>query len=174
MSSGREVGRALDAEVAEKVMGLGPILGYAGAWGECGHDSVSPEPGEFPVYLESCVCDLCRKQNRESLASCISEYGWGETEIAEVKANHESDWIFGHSWQCLAVVRPYSTDIAAAWEVVEKMREDGDLRIEEYAEGWLVVSRLSDGREVDGQATTAPLAICLAALSAATAEGERR
>lgn len=67
-------------------------------------------------------------------------------------------------------VRRYSTDIAAAWEVVEKLNEterwptiqfgpseDGDLR-------WWVT--LVNPADADVYAETAPLAICRAALKA--------
>jgi hypothetical protein len=71
----------------------------------------------------------------------------------------------------------YSTDIRAAWEVVEKVCEDRSLIIftglgttcvtnrdefgeHEYLAGW------GDGPLIDAIATTAPHAICLAALRA--------
>ena len=85
---------------------------------------------------------------------------------------------------------PYSTDISAAWEVVEKMREmgweigmvssteDGDGDIFPDETQWMVnahnpdrVRRCGDcGRSTDGSvyagASTAPEAICIAALAA--------
>jgi hypothetical protein len=73
----------------------------------------------------------------------------------------------------------YSTDIDTAWQVVEKMQEDGDVFIEWWQDGeWFVswkplIIRNRDGSRVgakcDGQTTgkpSAPLAICRAALLA--------
>ena len=56
----------------------------------------------------------------------------------------------------------YSTDIAAAWEVVEKMREDGFLvALYRSAGAWI-----ADTNPGYGKSDTAPHAICLAALRA--------
>ena len=61
----------------------------------------------------------------------------------------------------------YSTDIAAAWEVVEKIREDYEPRIELWDEGWEVtILTGTDRGSASGRALTAPLAICRAALKA--------
>lgn len=68
----------------------------------------------------------------------------------------------GHESSYMAAPPPYSTDIAAAWEVVGKL---GDVIIErdETTSGvrWRVVV---DG--IETFAATAPMAICLAALKA--------
>ena len=71
-------------------------------------------------------------------------------------------------------VAPYSTSIAAAWEVVEKMRESVSLEIEYQLfaneDGtWDVAF----GIEAFQSATTAPHAICLAALAAVGSGAER-
>jgi hypothetical protein len=64
-------------------------------------------------------------------------------------------------------IRHYSTDIAAAWQVVEKMRSSGHLSDintrSEYVE-----CEFWTGNHTDGVASsdTAPHAICLAALKA--------
>jgi hypothetical protein len=62
---------------------------------------------------------------------------------------------------------PYSTDIAAAWEVVE---HNHDVSVEHRAMSstpWAVTfQRHMDGTEFTGFADTAPLAICRAALKA--------
>ena len=63
----------------------------------------------------------------------------------------------------------YSTSIAAAWEVVEKMCEDGDVFIENWQDGEWTVSTKPLGFRDNGvvvSALTAPHAICLAALRA--------
>lgn len=67
--------------------------------------------------------------------------------------------------------RHYSTDIAAAWEVVEK--DDGwghDWRVKRWVSSSKPYSctaeRTADGQNFYAEAETAPLAICLAALKA--------
>jgi hypothetical protein len=110
MSSDLPAGRALDAVVAEGVMGL--KLGPA------------PMSGSFKI---TCV----RVGDRE--------------------------------WRSLPY---YSTDIAAAWPVLEKLRENQNIDIHEYSEGWEVVLIGPGSHAVTGQADTASHAICLAALRA--------
>lgn len=64
----------------------------------------------------------------------------------------------------------YSTDIAAAWQVVEKLVADGrvfivkgdGLRTGDFAKKWTTLC----GNQMRTDATSAPLAICLAALKA--------
>ena len=69
-------------------------------------------------------------------------------------------------------LKPYSTDIAAAWEVVEKLQERGTLTVSSARGGsvgelktfaWCVEIH---GPEVEEWGDTAPHAICLAALKA--------
>lgn len=69
-------------------------------------------------------------------------------------------------------IKPYSTDIAAAWEVVEKM--EGVWDICSRARGWVVgLAVRSEGSDkiVYAEGGTAPHAICLAALRAVGYEG---
>lgn len=121
-----EASRALDAEIAEKVMGgvWVPNTGCAGhAWLQVGSLTVM-ERG-YP-----------RKSSREVWDTCPR----------------------------------YSTDIAAAWLMVEKMRETGryfHLEFSTIRGDW----RCEFGTEpdIDRTARTAPLAICLAALAALSA-----
>lgn len=63
--------------------------------------------------------------------------------------------------------RHYSTDIAAAWEVVEKLRTAKyELLICTFSGKWSV-DVLHTGKSIDvANADTAPHAICLAALNA--------
>ena len=70
----------------------------------------------------------------------------------------------------------FSTDIAAAWEVVEK--DDGwgfDWRLKRWAASskpWTCIAdRITDSRRFYVEAVTAPLAICLAALAATGRKG---
>ena len=66
------------------------------------------------------------------------------------------------SYGLYASLKRYSTDIAAAWEVVEKMREDGFLvALYRSAGAWI-----ADTNPGYGKSDTAPHAICLAALRA--------
>ncbi len=71
--------------------------------------------------------------------------------------------------------QPYSTDIAAAWTVVEKLRCAWDFSLQVFAEEggtgacFTVMGETfrSDGSHMfSAEADTAPLAICLAALKA--------
>ena len=132
-----EPGPALDALVAEKVMGLRldgdfPIQqDEAGGW-----DPIDEEDG-------------AGHQRRPCYRTC------GDHPMPPYQYEHGST--------CRRVVPEYSTDIAAAWEVVEKLRPTGPkLSIHaarlgydvEYGPGWFV------------SAPTAPLAICRAALKA--------
>lgn len=76
--------------------------------------------------------------------------------------------------QCLMTLfslPPYSTSIAAAWEVVEKMTKDGRAVFIDSAgfdpEMWRVCVSADDPEgQLPSEAATAPLAICLAALEA--------
>lgn len=56
----------------------------------------------------------------------------------------------------------YSTDISAAWKVIEKLTEDGDAFTLLYDHGWFANK---DG-VYEVCETTAPHAICIAALAA--------
>lgn len=97
--------------------------------------------------------------------------------VAE-KVMDENWWAIKQSeWTPLLIdllvdLKPYSTDIGAAWEIVEKMKEEG-----EYAEYiWIDYSRTSATEDAPpfwecnfnhcvAQSTkSAPHAICLAAL----------
>jgi len=67
---------------------------------------------------------------------------------------------------------PYSTDLVTAWKVVEKLRGDGfGIYIQSDDEGWAVeASRTTDRNSIviDKLAATLPVAICRAAVDAAT------
>jgi len=63
--------------------------------------------------------------------------------------------------------KPFSSDIASAWEVLEKLKSlcDGDIHIECLNEQWAVSSCYREETWKDFvYADNAPLAICLAAL----------
>ena len=59
----------------------------------------------------------------------------------------------------------YSTDIAAAWLVVEKSHILDKYSLTTHGANWVIVDE-TDGWDVFIEASTAPLAICLAALKA--------
>ena len=140
-------GRELDALVARMmdldVLGLAPCVEYPGG-GPYVESLPSGEVSRYnlgmqPVYLRDCLCEYYRP-----------EYG--------VKR-------FGHSCQCLGVVPDYSTDIAAAMDVLSKARWDG---------GWFQINPGHAGRNYvciinnisSGDEKTISLAICKAALLA--------
>lgn len=72
-------------------------------------------------------------------------------------------------------IKPYSTDIAAAWQVVNKIADSRDphwFSIDRWYGTWVAGWRCGDSApddpswELEMTADTAPLAICLAALKA--------
>lgn len=65
-------------------------------------------------------------------------------------------------------IKPYSTDIAAAWTVVEKLQADSIVEVSGYKNDWDCLINTSGGEIPDffGSAETVPHAICLAALKA--------
>ena len=83
-------------------------------------------------------------------------------------------WLYGDNWTyhkkgVLCLVPHYSTQIADAWQVVEKMKEHGadehnGITIMYDENRWYVEFPLPSWEYAE--APTAPLAICLAALKA--------
>lgn len=114
----------------------------------------------------------------------------------EVMGLRQAHWIthgkYGHPWIIADQPRgdlegyqrelpAYETDIAAAWQVVEKMREKYHWRIQtpfetkDYHWAGLTPKGVTgwNGRpDFDEKAETAPLAICKAALAAVRASNE--
>lgn len=155
------VGPELDAAIAREVFGI-TVVGIVpcSREPECGELEVSPHWGdtvERPVaHLGECAC----------------------SELAE----EGDDITLGHLALLLNPVPSYSSDIAAAWQVVEKLRSQRidvmvyqgerdiipeDLKDEndrrwECALWWSVDG---DHRETTQYGDTAPEAICRAALS---------
>ena len=165
-------GRELDALVAEKVMGAtltGPvgadyIEGEWTVWGApSGNQRVEPS------CLRHCLCENTDKYYADH-PDRYRGHSW------------ESKNVGGHYPPCVMVVPRYSTSIAAAWEVVEKLRAMNST-LELYSPGALVNDEMGI-HAVEWQATfksweepwgphgpsveaqTAPHAICLAALKA--------
>ncbi len=145
----RVAGRELDAEVAEKVMGLDPQGFAEHQWS--GWESIDTHP--------YCMLRYCRQ--------CLE----GESK----NCDHHIPLI-----ECIPPIPLFSTDIAAAWEVVEKVClnngaftwEDAFARfsLEQWNNNYWVAMwhELDEGFVNHGsaQANTVPLAICLAALKA--------
>lgn len=146
-----QAGRELDAKVAE-------AMGFPMEW----------QVAEVHHYAGGKLRVVTRTGAPATLAEC-------EKLCAEL--NHGSRRRFSP----VAVAEPYSTDIAAAWEVVERMRGDGfafEVSSVWHGEGtyasfarWERI--VGEGPyyadvEPDGQnrADTAPLAICRAAIAA--------
>ena len=141
-------GRELDALVAEKVMGLKPGVDF-GAWPE--HEWKRDEDGTVDVFgfdadtHNGPVCVRC---------------GYGYCHHCQKEP----------SAPCEKRPRRYSTDIAAAWGVVERLAALGNhVAVESWRDSsdarWQVVVY-----DKHAYAPTAPLAICLAALKAVGAE----
>lgn len=78
---------------------------------------------------------------------------WG---IAVVAGTGEREWYYRGP--------RYSEDMGHAWRVVEALADPYEVRLEMCAEGWLLTVDNGD-RQWYGQAETAPLAICEAALA---------
>jgi len=89
-----------------------------------------------------------------------------------MKAGEELDTliftrVMGLTMSHVSSIPHYSTDISAAWEVVEKLRGVWDIR--SMSKTWVAILSVQVGtsdKRVGEEAETAPLAICLAALKA--------
>lgn len=124
-------GRELDALVAEKVFGR-TIVGWdtaiyvEGEWSiHLGSDPKgwACHADKSPLALAHCVCEFY-----DSADAAISDAYLIEEMRNDGHPNFRGDLrpdpkCGGHYASCLDVVPPYSTSIAAAWQVVEKMRE---------------------------------------------------
>ena len=153
--------RELDALVAEKVMGEKPEI----VW--IARDDDDEPDATAGAYLSTNGWQLFPNYTKRDIEQWLLEHP-----IVCGKKTRLGKW--EHH-------KPYSTDIAAAWEVLEKMRERG-LRpgVNLLDSGWhgyfVDPSVVEDVVDVDGRsiayhataihgyADTAPRAICLAAL----------
>lgn len=185
-----QAGPALDAEVARQKFGV-DVLGMA--WcrrdPECGEWNVTADHEEDDegdeqrfVYAATryvptrpgfaCGCLEVREEYLTQRSAWLAEKGFGPDDP-------EEGLVLGHDWTCLNVVEEYSTDIAAAWLVVEQMRASGfSFEMSDHDERthrpvWEVLFR---GPIADGWATedTPALAICRAALAATRGQQEDR
>ena len=141
-------GRELDALVAEKVMGWKTWKSKHGHW-ELG------TPGGKPISTFG---------RRDSSVRYDSVSGKRVREVLWWEDLYEDE------------LPSYSTSIAAAWEVFEWLCKRGDDIAEvvqltfNVQNGWWCTSERWTQIDVQGNAPTAPLAICLAALKAVGVE----
>ncbi len=190
MSGQREAGRVLDAEVAERVMGhvlagMATCIHVEGEWSihvDSGVDGWACHAEVGPVYVEHCNCAdgpiVLRGLEDDTDEDRACRQKINEEYAAEYASDRER---FGHSRNCLGVVPEYSTDIAAAWTVVEQLAALGfSTSVEWKAEdrrsplsAEVCITRNLDEESAVAIAPTAPLAICRAALSALDADKPR-
>lgn len=154
--------RELDALVAEKVMGR-TVVGRATIVSVEGCDTVMTDVGP-----EGWSCAA------ETGPVMVGDPCWCKDveppDDQDDRAKYDAQMSrFGHLSYCLEAVPWYSTDIAAAWQVVEKLRPrtfrlefDTDYGINKRT-GWTVCI---NAHCLVQFAATAPRAICLAALKA--------
>jgi hypothetical protein len=140
-------GRDLDALVAEKVFGY------------C-HECVAI--GKAFKRSDPEVKALIRTKARYCAVIYVGEEG-------DLRADGERQWYCGlHDkrwWE--SAVKPYSTDIVAAWEVVEKFDYHEVYGGNGYWKWYLQHTHAdAPGGFGEGEAPLAPLAICRAALKA--------
>jgi len=150
-------GRELDALISEQVMGI-PVVCHD--W-PCGY---SPDCGEYEAAMFVLKQDgkyISNSEWNNSRGPVVAEYldldyGWPPYEDAGICGG------------LIAHVEPvpfYSADIAAAWQIVEKLIANGATPQIYFSFGqwWVRLSGL--GAAVGSE--TLPLAICRAALEAA-------
>lgn len=155
-------GRELDALVATKVMGWKNIKHQLSnpydddSWEDwLGNPPLKPndEGTRYEMRLGKC-CPVCNHQDNKTTA---------------IKVSYEQE----------KTIPPYSSDIAAAWQVVEKLFQLGfDLYLETFKDDEDNPQCRVSFQQIDNQdkgsgpiyADTAPHAICLAALKAVGVE----
>ena len=144
MTNELKAGRELDALVAEKVMGCRV------SWWSLRLVDRPPTDIEWRHGLFTSEASLERMEE-------------GEVLVADANGDMPMHQMLGRSeWEGIP---RYSTDIAAAWEVVEKMRARG--LIVDLTLGAGAYCRIGGFRPfAEERGATAPLAICLAALKA--------
>lgn len=171
--------RERDALVAEKVLSWGEPVGIGvGVYVE-GDWTIHPgsDPDNWmcdasfsPVFKaegwEEFTIETWHPKAIERLKGLGAKCEWTETELAEMIADEEANYIGGiHSTHGLRVPDHYCTDIAAAWKVVEKMEADGLLvRMERHPDSWVMA--FGDGVQVTSTHNSPCDGIALAALRA--------
>lgn len=151
-------GIELDALVAEKVMGIDPL-----SVNQSGYTYGAPpvdmwiDDTDFPTRAKNALYDNGIKRLSDLT-------GKGEIDICRI------DGVGGETLRKISAIvpflpigfiKPYSTDISAAWEVVERLDGTYEPTIERHGPGWTAWFD-----SASAWAETAPHAICLAALKA--------
>ena len=151
-------GPRLDAWVAEHVMGL-TILGDAPVW----------EDHEEPVFMHV-LSEKFRRPGQRVRSVYVNECCCAQW------SQDTRDYLGGHGPTCLVAVAAYSSDLEAAWEVVEKVAVCSDFSLWReaeihYANGAFDCAKWGAclANSPEAFATTAPLAISRAALLAVVA-----
>ena len=118
--------------------------------------------------IDAAVAERITKVPPESWSAILEKRGRVVISVGGWPTREEAAEYCGHGYGLVNRLRPmprvptYSTDIAAAWTIVEHCKIDTVMR---RAGGWIGCGE--DGRiDADGFAATAPLAICLTALKA--------
>jgi hypothetical protein len=151
-----KAGRELDALIAEKVMGWKPRQSKHGYWNLDGPN------GEHFTDIDR--RDYTAQYDKET-GQKVQQAPWWE-----------------YFWDEIPF---YSTNIADAWEVVEKLgrwrgfdfmlvmpNPEQTFHLHTYEAGWYEATNDGPERRVVSDADTAPLAICIAALKAVSQEGQ--
>ena len=148
-----EAGREMDALVVERVMG----------WMQTDNELfVSPPTGRVYV-IKKFWKDVIKKFWKD----VIKKFWKDETELRK-----EIDTIgkLLNTSEHFQLWQP-STDISAAWGVVEKIKDEfGEIEITVWGSGWGECTQVKIGDLPQAESDTAPLAICRAALKATEIE----
>ena len=128
------------------------------------------------------MADIHTIQEGRELDALVAEKVMGITLVADPWDDH--DYCYREDGELLSVA-PYSTSIAAAWQVVEKLKNGSPVGVgfstrisywpADTGEEWIVSFGCNTypdkgNRIVEATASTAPLAICRAALCVVTEE----
>jgi len=166
-----EAGAELDALVAEKVMGLNLVEPREFAMARVAWRHILATGTDFIVDVDGHHLRIAVPMGETLRMPQGSDYF--NDRYALYIAEQLGDRIAKEVDEYRSAAKPYSTDIAAAWSVVEKCVSDGmvfivkgdGLRTGDFNPKWTVLC----GNQERTDADTAPLAICLAALKAAGA-----
>lgn len=105
------------------------------------------------------------------LDALVAEKAMGLEHVRTQEQGHHTDLVHGPSEMAgvARIVPCYSTSIAAAWEVVERLSQSDDVVICSTSTGWSAQLDINPLPTIS-YADTAPHAICLAALRAVGVE----
>ena len=127
-------------------------------------DEMRPDERDALVAEKVMGMDLTPREHEWSESMFMDGFPYCETR--HCGACMETLWVCGCDddppAKCVPYVRPYSTNIVAAWEVFETAL-DG-YYIGQEGDEWRVIGDLYQPHDVFARADTASLVICLAAL----------